>query len=64
MNLKMTSQEKDIIEICKVRHGSGKSCRKCIYNGKCAAFYSHVTEEYYMLKEIINIWKNQQFTEQ
>lgn len=64
MKISFSSEEKDLISVCQTRHDRGLSCRRCKYKEKCARFFEKANQNYYMLKEIITIWKNQQFTEQ
>ena len=64
MKISFLEVEKDLISVCQARHDEGLSCRRCIYKEKCAQFFGKANEYYYMLKEIITIWKNQQFTVQ
>ena len=64
MNASFSYMEKDIIDVCKVRHDARLSCRKCKYKETCANFYGNISQKYYELKEILRVWKNQQFTEQ
>lgn len=64
MKISFSGDEKELISVCQARHDNGLSCRRCKYKEKCARFFDKVNQNYNMLKEIIIIWKNQQFTEQ
>ena len=64
MRVNFSDMEKDTINVCKVRHDTRLSCRKCKYKETCANFYETVNQKYYELKEILHVWKKQQFTEQ
>lgn len=64
MKIRFSDVENDLINVCNTRHDSGLSCRRCKYKEKCARFFDEVNQNYFKLKEIKTIWKNQQFTEQ
>lgn len=64
MKVNFSDLEEDTISVCKVRYDTQLSCRKCKYKETCAKFYETVNQKYYELKEILKVWKKQQFTEQ
>lgn len=55
MRLQTSDKDKDIIEVCAVRHKSRLGCRRCKYYGKeCATFRNTIKQIYDKVKEIIN----------